>query len=100
LRKDFKQIEAILLLDVPKNWESALQLLLNLLITHGDPRVKFNSQLKLNSQQKHLPVIVLNDEILKLTNVDGINNGFRFAHGAFIECLQVLYKVGIFFSSW
>ena len=82
---------------MPKHWESALQLLLNLLIAHGgDPRVKLNTQLKSNSQQKHLPVIVLGDEILKLNNVGAID-GIRFSHGAFIECLQVLYKVGIYF---
>ena len=88
LRKDFKPIEAILVLDVPKHWESALQLLLNLLITNGDPRVKLNTQSK-----SKLPVIVLGDGIFKLNNVAGID-GIRFSHGAFIECLQALYKVG------
>jgi hypothetical protein len=58
LQKNFKPIEVVLLLGEPLHWESALQILLDVLMTNGDPRVDPNSMEKFTTiPYPHLPVI-------------------------------------------
>ena len=80
----FKPIEAIVLLGEPINWESALQLIIDLLMTSGDPRNVFKFV-----PSPHLPLIVCNKDL----TFKGAAALPRFGHGAFLECLESLYYV-------
>lgn len=84
----FKPIEAILLLGEPINWECALQIILDILMTSGDPRSKFKFV-----PSPHLPIIACNKDL----TFKGAAALPRFGHGAFLECLDTLYKVNINF---
>lgn len=79
---EFEPIEAIVLLGEPINWESALQILIDLLMTNGDPRNKF-----MLVPSPHLPLIVCNKDL----TFKGAAALPRFAHGAFLACLESLY---------
>ena len=83
-QNNFKPIEAILLLGEPINWECHLQLLLDVLMLNGDPRSKFKLVPK-----PHLPIIACNKDL----TFKGAAHLPRFGHGAFLECLEILYKV-------
>lgn len=82
----FKPIECILLLGEPINWECSLQLILDVLMTNGDPRKKFKFV-----PSPHLPVIACNKDL----TFKGAAALPRFGHGAFLECLEALYKVNL-----
>lgn len=78
----FKPIEAIVLLGEPINWECSLQLIIDVLMTNGDPRSKFKFV-----PNPHLPIIACNKDLtFKATAALP-----RFGHGAFLECLETLY---------
>jgi ribonucleotide monophosphatase NagD (HAD superfamily) len=62
----------------------ALQLLLDVLMTNGDPRNKFKYV-----PQPHLPLIAANKDL----TFKGAANLPRFGHGAFLTCLEQLYLV-------
>jgi ribonucleotide monophosphatase NagD (HAD superfamily) len=72
------------LLGEPKQWEMCLQLLVDLLLTDGLPA---------ESARRHhhqtLPVIVCNTDMQFMHRA-----AFpRFGHGAFVLCLEALFKV-------
>lgn len=83
---EFKPIEAIVLLGEPINWECSLQLLLDILMTNGDPRTKFKFM-----PSPHLPIIACNKDL----TFKGAAVLPRFGHGAFLECLETLYMVNM-----
>lgn len=83
-QSDFRPVELILLLGEPVNWERALQLLIDVLMTNGDPRQKFKY-----IRQPHLPIIACNKDL----TFKGAAALPRFGHGAFLECLEALYLV-------
>lgn len=82
-QEEFKPIEAILLLGEPINWECHLQILIDVLMLNGDPRNNFKM-----TPKRHLPIIACNKDI----TFKGAAQLPRFGHGAFLECLEVLYK--------
>jgi hypothetical protein len=86
LYDSFKPIEAILLLGEPINWECHLQLLIDVLMTNGDPRNQFKFV-----PTTHLPIIVCNKDLTFKAQADLP----RFGHGAFLECLEALYSVNL-----
>lgn len=78
----FQRIEAIVLMGEPKRWESALQIILDLLRTDGQPD-------KTSDVPKNqLPVVACNMD-LQFKDRAAIP---RFGHGAFLVCLEALYK--------
>jgi hypothetical protein len=79
---DFRPIEAILILGEPVAWECALQLLIDLLMTNGDPRNKFKFV-----PSPHLPIIACNRDL----TFKGPAPLPRFGNGAFLECFESLY---------
>jgi HAD superfamily hydrolase (TIGR01450 family) len=81
--KDFARIEAIVLLGEPKRWESALQLLVDLLKTDGKP-----NKAPAAIPDKHLPVIACNTDLQFMDRACMP----RYGHGAFLVCLEALYK--------
>lgn len=86
LRKEFKPIEAILLLGEPIYWEQALQIIIDLLMTNGDLNANFKF-----IPSPHLPIIACNKDI----TFKGAASLPRFGHGAFLECLESLFMVFI-----
>ena len=68
----------------PRRWESALQLILDLLRTDGKP-----DHLPQAIPEKHLPVIACNMD-LEFMDRAPIP---RYGHGAFLACMEALYKV-------
>lgn len=75
------------LLGEPIHWECALQVLIDVLMTNGDPRSKFKYV-----PSPHLPIIACNKDI----TFKGLAALPRFGHGAFLECLEALYLVRLF----
>jgi ribonucleotide monophosphatase NagD (HAD superfamily) len=95
LQKAFNPIEVILLLGEPTHWESSLQIILDVLMTNGDPRVDINNEDKFTKTPfPHIPVIACNKDL----TFKGKAPLPRFGHGAFLECLEHLYKVKYIFS--
>ncbi|RNA32034.1 cat eye syndrome critical region 5 [Brachionus plicatilis] len=82
LQAEFRPIEVILLLGEPINWECALQILLDVIMTNGDPRKQFKFV-----PFPHLPIIACNKDL----TFKGAAALPRFGHGAFLECLETLY---------
>ncbi|KAL3851957.1 hypothetical protein ACJMK2_015647 [Sinanodonta woodiana] len=81
---NFPRIEAILLIGEPIVWETHLQLLIDLLLTEGKPSSPPESM----SKVKQLPVIACNMDLVFMHQACMP----RFGHGAFLVCLEALYK--------
>lgn len=90
-QREFRPIEAILLLGEPIYWERSLQLLIDVLMTNGDPRQKFKYM-----PDPHVPIIACNKDL----TFKGAASLPRFGHGAFLECLQALYMVRLIISNY
>jgi len=82
VNKEFTPIEAILLLGEPKHWESSLQIIVDLLVTHGRPDSEPET-----TPKKHLPVIACNMDLRFMER----SHMPRLGHGAFLVCLEALY---------
>ena len=80
-------LSAVLLLGEPIHWESSLQVIVDLLLTNGNPAVVDGSGERIDGT--HLPVIACNRDLVFKAAADLP----RFGHGAFLTCLEVLYKV-------
>lgn len=81
-QEEFRPIDLILILGEPVNWECSLQLLIDVLMTNGDPRDKFKFV-----PEPHLPIIACNKDV----TFKGSAMLPRFGNGAFLECLEALY---------
>ncbi|XP_060079150.1 haloacid dehalogenase-like hydrolase domain-containing 5 isoform X1 [Ylistrum balloti] len=80
----FPRVEAILMIGEPQRWESSLQLLVDLLLTEGKP-TSAPSSIK---DVRQLPVIACNMDLVFMAEACMP----RFGHGAFLVCLEALYK--------
>jgi HAD superfamily hydrolase (TIGR01456 family) len=83
---NFPEIEAVLMIGEPKRWETQLQLMIDLLLTGGKPtksRVP-----KSAASVKQLPIIACNMDLVFMHQACMP----RFGHGAFLVCLEALYK--------
>ncbi|XP_054260044.1 haloacid dehalogenase-like hydrolase domain-containing 5 [Macrosteles quadrilineatus] len=79
---EFSPVEAIVMLGEPIRWESSLQLLLDVLLTNGDPRrhdVDFTP---------HLPVLACNMDLQWRFTAEIP----RFGHGVFLHCLENVFE--------
>jgi ribonucleotide monophosphatase NagD (HAD superfamily) len=83
---------AIVLLGEPINWESSLQVITDLLLTDGNPAVVPDDK---TIDREHIPVIACNRDLVFKAAADLP----RFGHGAFLTCLEALYKVSNLFLS-
>ncbi|CAF0787996.1 unnamed protein product [Adineta steineri] len=83
--ENFRPIDAILLLGEPINWESSLQVITDLLLTDGNPAVV---PVDKTNDCNHIPVIACNKDLVFKAAADLP----RFGHGAFLTCLETLYK--------
>ncbi|XP_052823424.1 haloacid dehalogenase-like hydrolase domain-containing 5 [Octopus bimaculoides] len=84
VEKDFPPVEAIILLGEPIKWESYLQVIIDLLLTGGKP----NQAISTNTEVEQIPVIACNMDLTFMHKA----NMPRFGHGAFLVCLEALYK--------
>ncbi|KAM3182910.1 hypothetical protein ACTXT7_011394 [Hymenolepis weldensis] len=84
---DFSKIEAIVLLGEPERWEHSLQILLDILIQHGDLNKTPNEYLAKRSLP-HLPVFACGSDLVWSTCAPSP----RIALGSFLSCLEVLYE--------
>nr|KAG5705605.1 hypothetical protein BaRGS_034803 [Batillaria attramentaria] len=81
---DFPRVEAILLIGEPTHWESNLQLLIDLLLTQGKPT---EAPTDVHAVPQ-IPVIACNMDLVFMAEACMP----RFGHGAFLVCLEALYK--------
>ena len=79
---------AIVLLGEPIQWERSLQVITDLLLTEGNPGVIPTDS---NTDRDHIPIIACNRDLVFKAAADLP----RFGHGAFLTCLEALYKVKI-----
>jgi hypothetical protein len=77
---------AIVLLGEPILWERSLQLITDLLLTDGHPGMTPDN---VKSTGDHIPIIACNQDLVFKAAADLP----RFGHGAFLTCLEALYKV-------
>eukprot|EP00794_Sanderia_malayensis_P013708 gene13708-15136_t len=75
--------EGIILMGEPINWETHLQILIDLLITNGTPSSPLSS-----IPNDNLPIIAVNPDLLWMSEAPNP----RFGNGAFLCCLESLYK--------
>ena len=80
---NFKKIDGIILLNEPINWETSLQLIIDLLMTNGMP-----CQINSIVPYPHIFTIACNMDLLWVSQAPLP----RFGHGAFLYCLESLYK--------
>ncbi|CAF3125191.1 unnamed protein product [Rotaria sp. Silwood2] len=83
--ENFRPVEAIVLLGEPIYWERSLQVIIDLLLTDGNPAKILTDS---NTQHDHIPVIACNRDLVFKAAADLP----RFGHGAFLTCLETLYK--------
>jgi len=81
--KYFPRIDAIVLFGEPVRWETSLQLLVDVLITDGHP-----SSAPSHITHPHLPILACNMDLQWMAEAVMP----RFGHGAFLLCLENLYK--------
>ncbi|XP_076046702.1 haloacid dehalogenase-like hydrolase domain-containing 5 isoform X1 [Oratosquilla oratoria] len=76
------KIDALMLFGEPVRWETSLQLLVDVLMTNGDvtqpPTAPY----------PHLPILACNMDLQWMAEA----HMARFGHGAFLLCLEALYK--------
>ncbi|XP_048462409.1 haloacid dehalogenase-like hydrolase domain-containing 5 [Rhincodon typus] len=79
----FPNIEAIILFCEPIQWETHLQLIIDVLLTAGNP-----DSIPQQLQYPHIPVVACNTDLLWVAE----GKSPRFGHGIFVLCLENIYK--------
>ncbi|KAL6086905.1 hypothetical protein STEG23_012828, partial [Scotinomys teguina] len=82
-RNDFSAIEGVLLLGEPVRWETSLQLIIDVLLSHGNPGTGL-----VTAPYPHLPVLASNMDLLWMAEAKIP----RFGHGTFLLCLETIYR--------
>ncbi|CAF4142078.1 unnamed protein product [Rotaria socialis] len=82
-RDYFLPIEAVVLFGEPVRWETCLQLIIDVLMTNGNP-----SSPIIRPPVSHLPILASNADLLWMAEAALP----RFGHGSFMYCLENLYK--------
>ncbi|KAK2861569.1 hypothetical protein Q5P01_001102 [Channa striata] len=77
------KIEAIILFGEPIRWETNLQLLIDVLLTNGNPSCEYDAQVS-----AHLPVLACNMDLMWMAEAPSP----RFGHGMFLLCLESIYR--------
>ncbi|KAG7244484.1 hypothetical protein INR49_030136 [Caranx melampygus] len=81
--KGLRPIDAVILFGEPIRWETNLQLIVDVLLTNGNPDNNWSSM-----QYPHIPVLACNMDLLWMAEAKNP----RFGHGMFLVCLESLYK--------
>jgi len=83
LEKYFPRVEAVVLFGEPIRWETALQLLVDVLMTNGLP-----TEAPRVVPRPHLPILACNMDLQWMAEACMP----RIGHGAFLVCLENLYQ--------
>ncbi|KAM6215710.1 haloacid dehalogenase-like hydrolase domain-containing 5 [Rhynchocyon petersi] len=83
LRNDFPALEGVLLLGEPVRWETSLQLIMDVLLSNGNPGTGLAT-----APYPHLPVLASNMDLLWMAEAKMP----RFGHGTFLLCLETIYR--------
>lgn len=81
--KYYPRIEAVVLFGEPVRWETSLQLLLDVILSDGQP-----SSAPEHIKHPHLPLLACNMDLQWMAEAVMP----RFGHGAFLLCLENMYK--------
>ncbi|XP_066237237.1 haloacid dehalogenase-like hydrolase domain-containing 5 isoform X2 [Saccopteryx leptura] len=81
-RNDFPAIEGVLLLGEPVRWETSLQLIMDVLLSNGNPGTGL-----VMAPYPHLPILASNMDLLWMAEAKMP----RFGHGTFLLCLETIY---------
>ncbi|XP_013416951.1 haloacid dehalogenase-like hydrolase domain-containing 5, partial [Lingula anatina] len=81
--KEFPRVEAIVTFGEPNRWETNLQLLIDLLLTNGYPKIAPEG-----FPDHHLPILACNMDLVFMAEACMP----RFGNGSFLICLESLYK--------
>lgn len=81
--KGLRPIDAVILFGEPIRWETNFQLIVDVLLTNGNPDNDWSSQ-----RYPHIPVLACNMDLLWMAEAKNP----RFGHGMFLVCLESLYK--------
>ena len=79
----FPRVEAVVMFGEPIRWETSLKLLVDVLMTNGHP-----SSSPTSIPSPHLPILACNMDLQWMAEAVLP----RFGHGAFLLCLENLYK--------
>ncbi|XP_053521585.1 haloacid dehalogenase-like hydrolase domain-containing 5 isoform X1 [Artibeus jamaicensis] len=82
-RTDFPTLEGVLLLGEPVRWETSLQLIMDVLLSNGNPGTGLAT-----APYPHLPVLASNMDLLWMAEAKMP----RFGHGTFLLCLEAIYR--------
>ncbi|XP_034637116.1 haloacid dehalogenase-like hydrolase domain-containing 5 [Trachemys scripta elegans] len=83
LTTDFPTIEGVILFGEPVQWETSLQLIIDVLLSNGNPGVELAAV-----PYPHIPVLACNMDLLWMAEAKMP----RFGHGTFLVCLENIYK--------
>ncbi|XP_072506253.1 haloacid dehalogenase-like hydrolase domain-containing 5 [Notamacropus eugenii] len=83
LKTDFPPIEGVLLLGEPVRWETSLQLIIDVLLSNGNPGTGMAV-----APYPHLPILISNMDLLWMAEAKMP----RFGHGTFLLCLESIYQ--------
>ncbi|CAJ1057352.1 haloacid dehalogenase-like hydrolase domain-containing 5 isoform X1 [Xyrichtys novacula] len=81
--KGLPPIDAVILFGEPIRWETNLQLIVDVLLTSGNPDNNWSAM-----RYPHIPVLACNMDLLWMAEAKNP----RFGHGMFLVCLESLYK--------
>lgn len=81
--KGLRPIDAVILFGEPIRWETNLQLIVDVLLTNGNPDNPWSSM-----RYPHIPVLACNMDLLWMAEAKNP----RFGHGMFLVCLESLFK--------
>ncbi|XP_013073010.2 haloacid dehalogenase-like hydrolase domain-containing 5 isoform X2 [Biomphalaria glabrata] len=81
---NFPRVDVVLLIGEPCRWETDLQLIIDLLLTEGKPNITPEDLFSV----PQIPVIACNMDLVFMAEACMP----RFGHGAFLLCLESLYK--------
>nr|XP_002129944.1 haloacid dehalogenase-like hydrolase domain-containing 5 isoform X1 [Ciona intestinalis] len=79
----FPKIDAVILFGEPVRWETNLQIIIDVLLTHG----KLDGP-ALDNDDEQLPVLACNMDLLWMSD----SHMPRFGHGTFLHCLESVYE--------
>ncbi|XP_055040624.2 haloacid dehalogenase-like hydrolase domain-containing 5 [Misgurnus anguillicaudatus] len=77
------RVEAVVLFGEPIRWETNLQLIIDVLLTHGNLSNVYES-----THSSHLPLLACNMDLMWMAEA----HSPRFGHGTFMVCLESIYK--------
>uniref|UniRef100_H2Z423 Haloacid dehalogenase-like hydrolase domain-containing 5 n=1 Tax=Ciona savignyi TaxID=51511 RepID=H2Z423_CIOSA len=89
LTETFPKIDAVILFGEPVRWETNLQIVIDVLLTHGN----LNDPIA-DDHENQIPILACNMDLLWISLYIGINRKSvkEFGHGTFLHCLESVYE--------